>query len=193
MRVPHDDVQATAVSNGPITEPFKLGGEFMRPSCHIVFHVPNKCRKELPADVHLVYPRIKTQFHLSRHGSKTKTIRTSVVDLQYAADRAVYPHWGTELQTIFNIFIGAFETMCLTTNISKTKLPHHHNLGAPLAPPAIIIPGELLEYTEDLLCLGRNIWSKATLRRRPNWWHTWQCWSPGCCINPRVTQAAEDT
>lgn len=51
---------------------------------------------------------------------------------------------GRELLAIVNLFIKARETMCLASNIGKTKGLRQYNVDFHCVPPSISIHGKLL-------------------------------------------------
>ena len=60
-------------------------------------------------------------FNLSRLKTKTKVMKTAVIDLQYAEDCAILTHSAEELQASIDLFTEAYQSLSLSINIRKTK------------------------------------------------------------------------
>ena len=148
LRLLHDNMTATVLFNGTETEPFTTRTGFKQgcviaPTlftfylCAILFLV----RDRLPHGVELDCRLDGRLFNLSRLKAKTKAMKTAVIDLQYADNRAIFAHSAEELQTSLDLLTENYQSLGLSNNIKKNKVIHQPTPGINAGPPEIKVSG----------------------------------------------------
>uniref|UniRef100_UPI00398E885A uncharacterized protein n=1 Tax=Pristiophorus japonicus TaxID=55135 RepID=UPI00398E885A len=107
LRLLHDDMQAVVLTNGFITDPIHVRtgvkqGYVIAPTFFSIFLAAmlHLTLNKLPAGVELNYRTSGNLFNLRRLQARSKTIPSSVVELQYADDACICAHSEAELQVI---------------------------------------------------------------------------------------------
>ena len=83
-------------------------------------------------------------FNLSRLKAKTNVVMTAVTDRQYADNCTILAHTPEELQTCLDLLTEAYQSVCLSINIKKTKIIYQTTQGN-IERPDINISGTTLE------------------------------------------------
>lgn len=161
LRLFHDDMSATVLSNGILTEPFMVTsgvkqGCVIAPTLFSVFiaTVLNLVKDKVPPGIEAVYRLDGGLFNLGRLRSKTKTKKFCLMELQYADDNAICASSESDLQTVMTAFHDAYTRLGLTVNIGKTQVLYQPPPRGPYHAPTIRIEGQALQNVDHFPYLG---------------------------------------
>ena len=170
LRLFHDDMSATVLSNGMVTEPFlvKSGvkqGCVIAPTLFSIFiaTVLHLIKDKVPTGIEAVYRLDGKLFNLARLRSRTKTQKLCLMELQYADDNAICASSERDLQTIMNAFHEAYTRLGLTVNIRKTQVLYQPPPRRPHQTPFIKVDDQVLENVDHFPYLGSNLSSDTTI------------------------------
>lgn len=170
LRLLHDDMLATVISNSEHGDPFYVTtgvkqGCVIAPTLFSIFvgTILRLVDGKLPSGVELVYRTDGNLFNVSRLRAKSKVSSVSVIELQYADDNVVLANTEEDLQNILNVFNEAYKSIGLEININKTQILFQPAPNSNNEAPTIKINGHILESTKHFPYLGSHLSSCANI------------------------------
>lgn len=169
LRLLHDDMAVAVIVNGESTAHFQVKsgvkqGCILAPTMFSIFlaAVLDLARDALPPGISITYRMDGGIFNLRRLKAVTKTSITSIVELQYADDNAVFALSEQELQQILDTFAQAYSRLGLEINADKTKVIYQSPPGVrvPLQ-PVLRLNNANLEIVNNFPYLGSYLDSSA--------------------------------
>ena len=178
LRLLHDEMSASVLGGGGSeSEPFTVGAG-VKQGCVIaptLFSIYISCilqiveaEDTLPDGIEIMYRVDGGLFKLSRLKAKTKISTTSVMEIQYADDNAVFAQSKEDLQTILNTFAKAYRQLGLLLNSKKTKVLYQPPPNGTSTPPAITVNETPVENVEEFPHLGSLLSTKANIDAEVN-------------------------
>lgn len=176
LRLLHDDMTASVITNGTTGEPFEVRtgvkqGCVIAPTLFAIYisTILRLVEDEIPPGIQITYRMDGKLFNLSRLKARTKTLVTSIMELQYADDNAILSQSEEHLQTILNSFTNAYQKLGLKLNIQKTKILYQPVPGTPAQAPNVTINSQPLENVECFAYLGSHLSEKANVDAEINY------------------------
>ena len=166
----HDYMTGQVLPDGEASEPFSISngvkqGCVLAPVLFNVFFtcVLNHAIRDLERGVYLRYRLDGSPFDLRRLTSKTKTVKTTVLEALFADDCALMAHRASDLQVIVNKFAEASRLFGLTISLCKTEVLFQPAPASVAHRPIILIDGTHLKAVGDFKYLGSVISNDRSL------------------------------
>ncbi len=173
LRLLHDDMTASVLGGGDNeSDPFTVGAG-VKQGCVIaptLFSIYISCilhlaenEGTLPGGIDITYRVDGGLFRLSRLKARRKIKTTSIMEIQYADDNAIFAQSESDLQAILTTLAKAYRQLGLILNTKKTKVLYQPSPSGPYEPPRITVNHEAVENVEEFPHLGSIVSTKANI------------------------------
>ena len=166
----HDGMQARVRDNGAFSEPFPVANG-VKQGCVLAPTLFSLMFSAMLTDAYRsgdigVDIRYRTDgklFNLRRLQAKSKVQATTVRDLLFADDCALYATELQEMQASMDKFATACSDFGLTISSKKTEVMHQPAPGVPYLEPRITVNGEHLSVADKFVYLGSTLSRTANI------------------------------